>query len=88
MVLELGPAVAERTVRLAILDLRGRVRRLLASGERFGGGGAIIWDGRDGDGRPVEPGLYVARLEATAALAAPRRASVAIAVAPPAGASR
>jgi len=88
LVLELGPAVAERTVRLAILDLRGRVRRVLAAGERFGGGGAIVWDGRDDQGRPVEPGLYVARLEAAAAEGVPRRASVAIAVAPPAGAAR
>lgn len=83
LVLELGPAVADRAVRLAILDLRGRVRRLLASGERFGNGGAVLWDGRDDEGRPVEPGLYVARVEATGGGAAPRRASVAIAVAAP-----
>ncbi len=88
LVLELGPAVSERTVRLAILDLRGRVRRLLAAGERFGGGGAVLWDGRDDGGRLVEPGLYVARLEATGAEGAPRRASVAIAVAAAAGATR
>ncbi|MEK7317106.1 MAG: hypothetical protein AAB011_13065 [Candidatus Eisenbacteria bacterium] len=88
LVLELGPAVSERNVRLAILDLRGRVRRLLAAGERFGGGGAILWDGRDDDGRQVEPGLYVARLEATGAEGAPRRASIAIAVAAAAGGSR
>ncbi|MEK7348233.1 MAG: hypothetical protein AABZ94_05125 [Candidatus Eisenbacteria bacterium] len=88
LVLELGPAVADRTVRLAILDLRGRVRRLLAAGERFGGGGAILWDGRDDQGRQVEPGLYVARLEASSTEGAPRRASVAIAVAAPTGAAR
>ena len=82
LLLELGPAVAERTVRLSILDLRGRVRRLLAAGERFGSAGAVLWDGLDDEGRPVEPGLYVARVEAAAGDGAPRRASVAIAVAP------
>jgi hypothetical protein len=75
-------------VRLSILDLRGRVRRRLASGERFGGGGALVWDGRDDDGRAVEPGIYVARLEASAAGESSRRASVAIAVAPRKGAPR
>jgi hypothetical protein len=88
LVLELGPGVASRSVRLSILDLRGRVRRRLASGERFGGGGALVWDGRDDDGRAVEPGIYVARLEASAAGESSRRASVAIAVAPRKGAPR
>ncbi|HEU4725352.1 MAG TPA: hypothetical protein VFU59_08650 [Candidatus Eisenbacteria bacterium] len=86
LVLELGPAVADRLVRLMILDLRGRVRRLLAAGERFGNGGAVVWDGRDDEGRFVEPGLYVARVEAAIPGAAPRRASIAIAVAPGEGA--
>lgn len=82
IVLELGPGVAERDVRLTILDLRGRVRRVLASGERFGGPAALLWDGRDDGGRPVEPGLYVARLEAARSGSAARRASVPLAVAP------
>lgn len=85
LLLELGPAVSDRTVRLTILDLRGRVRRSLAAGERFGGGGALLWDGLDDKGRPVEPGLYVARIEAAAPKGAPRRASIAIAVAPSGG---
>ena len=51
-------------------------------------GFAILWDGRDDQGRQVEPGLYVARLEASSTQGPPRRASVAIAVAAPAGAAR
>ena len=88
LVLELGPGVAERSVRLSILDLRGRVRRRLASGERFGGEAALLWDGNDDEGRAVEPGLYVARLEAAAAGERSRRASLTIAVAPGRGARR
>ncbi|HET9951418.1 MAG TPA: hypothetical protein VFS09_06445 [Candidatus Eisenbacteria bacterium] len=88
IVLELGPGVAERSVRLSILDLRGRVRRRLAAGERFGGEAALLWDGKDDEGRAVEPGLYVARLEAAAAGERSRRASVTIAVAPAGGARR
>ena len=88
LVLELGPGVAERSVRLSILDLRGRVRRRLAVGERFGGEAALLWDGNDDEGRAVEPGLYVARLEAAAAGERSRRASVTIAVAPSGGAGR
>jgi hypothetical protein len=88
IVLELGPGVAERSVRLSILDLRGRVRRRLAAGERFGGESALLWDGNDDEGRAVEPGLYVARLEAAAAGERSRRASVTIAVAPSSGVGR
>jgi hypothetical protein len=88
LVLELGPGVAERSVRLSIMDLRGRVRRRLAAGERFGGEAALLWDGTDDEGRAVEPGLYVARLEAAAAGETSRRASVTIAVAPGGGAGR
>jgi hypothetical protein len=82
IVLELGPGVAERDVRLTILDLRGRARRVLATGERFGGPAALLWDGRDDAGRPVEPGLYVARLEAGRTGGFAHRASLALAVAP------
>ncbi len=87
LVVEVGPGAAGGATRLTVLDLRGRVRRVLADGIRFGGAGAVVWDGRDGAGNPVPSGIYVVRLDATFASGAPpRRAAVAVAVA--AGASR
>jgi hypothetical protein len=87
MVIEVGPGAAGSSVRLAILDLRGRVRRVVADGVRFGGAGAVVWDGRDDGGGPLPPGIYVVRLEATFRSGeAPRRAAVAVAVAPGGGA--
>lgn len=54
-------APGETTVRLAILDIQGR---MVARFERPAGTGRqrIIWDGRGRDGRPVPAGLYYARL--------------------------
>jgi hypothetical protein len=63
----LGTAAAattgETTIRLAIVDIQGR---LVARTERPAGTGRqrIIWDGRGRDGRPVPAGLYYARLTA------------------------
>ncbi|MBM4131853.1 T9SS type A sorting domain-containing protein, partial [bacterium] len=45
-------------------DVAGRlVRTLLASEERAAGEHAVVWDGRDADGRAVESGIYLCRVE-------------------------
>ena len=52
------PVVAE----LAIYDLGGRCIRRLATGSATSGAQWHAWDGRDGEGELVLPGLYVWRL--------------------------
>jgi len=50
---------------VTLLDATGRVVRRWGPSEfaRVPGGRGVFWDGRDGEGRPVRPGLYLARLE-------------------------
>ncbi len=50
-------------VRIIVLDLGGRLVRVLADGERPAGDAEVVWDGLDHSGRLVRPGLYVAILE-------------------------
>lgn len=50
-------------VRLAIYDVAGRRVRMLAESNLPAGSHHAIWDGRDGSGRSVASGSYVARLE-------------------------
>jgi flagellar basal-body rod modification protein FlgD len=50
-------------VRLRILDLAGRTVRTLADGSLAAGTHTVHWDGRDGDGRAVPPGVYRQSLE-------------------------
>jgi hypothetical protein len=50
-----------REVDLTVLDVRGRVVRVLAVGPAAGER-RIAWDGRSGDGRAVPSGVYFARL--------------------------
>ncbi len=58
-----GVALAEAgTVRLQVLDARGRVVRTLADGHLPAGSHDLVWDGADLQGRPVPSGLYLARL--------------------------
>jgi hypothetical protein len=48
-------------VRGEIYDLEGRLVRALAG--RFPSGAqSLVWDGRDGGGRPVPGGVYLYRL--------------------------
>jgi hypothetical protein len=54
-----GPA------RLTIADVRGRVVARLLDGREIPATGHVSWDPRDGDGRPLPPGIYFARLEAS-----------------------
>jgi carboxypeptidase T len=51
---------------LEILDLQGRRVRVLADGRRAAGRYALAWDLRDESGRPVAPGVYLARLSGEA----------------------
>ncbi len=51
-------------VRLAIYDVRGARVRTLVDGPQAAGTRLIPWDGTDGEGRLVPPGVYFYRLEA------------------------
>jgi hypothetical protein len=64
-----------RRLRIAVQDLRGRVRRVLAIGQRFAGEAALVWDGRDDQGEAVPPGIYTVRAEADAEETLPARAT-------------
>ena len=51
-------------VRLAIFDISGRrVRELVAGREYAAGDHELEWDGRDGSGRRLRAGVYLARME-------------------------
>ncbi len=54
----------ECPVRLAVHDLQGRRVRLLAEGRLAAGSHAVMFDGRDGRGKPLPSGVYFCRLEA------------------------
>jgi len=58
-------ALGERqAVTLHVYDIRGRLVRVLLSGEQEAGEHRIEWDGRDGRGRRAPAGLYFAKLRA------------------------
>jgi len=61
--------------RLEVLDVTGRVVRVLADGEQPRGRYSVVWDGRDAQGRVAGNGVYVYRL-ATAAGTVTRKAVV------------
>jgi hypothetical protein len=48
---------------LAVLDLQGRVVRLLGEGTQAAGLHRFVWDGRDASGLRVSSGLYFVRLD-------------------------
>lgn len=50
-------------VRVAVYDVAGRLIRTLVDERRSQGSHAAVWDGRDGSGRNVPSGSYLARLE-------------------------
>lgn len=52
----------ERDGAVEIFDLRGALRRTVASGRFAAGTHAIAWDGRDAAGRLVAAGVYVVRV--------------------------
>jgi hypothetical protein len=47
---------------IAILDVSGRIVRVLPAGHRGAGTHFVSWDGRDADGQPVAAGRYYARI--------------------------
>jgi hypothetical protein len=51
-------------VRLAIYDLQGRLRQVVAERWFAAGSHALAWDGRGADGASLGPGIYFAVLEA------------------------
>jgi len=53
---------ATERVSLRVLDLRGRMVRVLVDGVLGAGQYSESWDGRDARGYPVPPGVYFARL--------------------------
>lgn len=48
---------------VAVFDLVGRRIRTLAAGMLVEGNNRLVWDGRDGTGRRMAPGVYVVRAE-------------------------
>ena len=49
-------------VRLTIYDMLGRAVRELVHEVRPAGVHEVVWDGRDGEGRPLASGIYLYRL--------------------------
>ncbi|HTZ50414.1 MAG TPA: FlgD immunoglobulin-like domain containing protein, partial [Spirochaetia bacterium] len=49
-------------VELAVFGVDGRKVTTLATGRREAGQYLVSWDGRDGNGQAVRPGMYYARL--------------------------
>jgi hypothetical protein len=70
-----------RSLVVQVHDLLGRPVRTLVQGQRFASEGAFAWDGRDGEGAWVRPGLYVIAAEAAAEDGrGPRRTAIPVAV--------
>ncbi len=55
-----GPVV------LTLRDVSGRAVRRLASGHQLAGIHSVIWDGKDGQGRPLPAGIYFCALDSGA----------------------
>jgi len=55
---------ADGPVRLSVYDVSGRLVRVLVNGEIEAGRHAVVWRGRNSDGRLVASGTYFSRLEA------------------------
>jgi PKD repeat protein len=59
-------------VRLDVYNIAGQVVQTLIDGQLDAGYHGVVWDGRDGDGRPVASGIYFYRLQ-TADVTATRK---------------
>jgi hypothetical protein len=64
--------VAFGKVIITVFDVTGRLVRTLVDAERAAGNYSTVWDGRSGDERTVETGVYFVRMEAEG-LAASRK---------------
>jgi hypothetical protein len=49
--------------RLSVHDVRGRLIRVLLEANQEAGSHDVIWDGCDGEGRPLSSGVYFAKIE-------------------------
>jgi hypothetical protein len=54
---------ASGPVSISVTDLVGRNVQQLFSGNAGAGAHRLLWDGRNGDGRPVSAGVYFVRFE-------------------------
>ncbi len=54
----------DSSVRLSVFDAAGREVAVLVDGQQQAGRHQVTWAGRDGHGRPVAAGIYIARLVA------------------------
>jgi flagellar hook capping protein FlgD len=81
LLLRLTPEARGRSLVVQVCDLLGRRVRTLVQGQRYASEGAFAWDGRDGAGDWVRPGLYVITAEIQAEGGrGPRRTAIPIAV--------
>jgi hypothetical protein len=65
----------EGEVRIEVFDIAGARVRTVAAGRQPAGRHELRWDARDDQGRPLAPGLYLARFEA-AGVTATRRVAL------------
>lgn len=52
----------EDVVSVEIFDATGRLVRRVYEGSLTAGAHALTWDGRDGDGREIAPGVFFSRI--------------------------
>ena len=60
--LDLVNVLENRPLQLRVFDLSGRLMREIDR-EAMAGAQGFVWDGRDGEGRLVSPGIYLLRME-------------------------
>jgi hypothetical protein len=80
LLFRLTPEARGLALTVEVRDLLGRTRRVLVRGQRFASEGAFAWDGRDVEGSPVPPGIYIVRAEGVADAGRPRVSRLSVAV--------
>ena len=60
---DLSRVIGAVPVEVKVFDLAGHLVRRLFSGEQGGGHWSIAWDGTNGSGKRVPPGIYLARVD-------------------------
>ena len=73
---DLSRVIGPVAVEVRVLDLAGHLVRRLFSGEQGGGHWSIPWDGTNGGGELVPPGIYLAHVEVHSAASAETAATV------------